>query len=241
MVNVLPAEERPPYGLITTQTCDLVEEGRPKRPWVLIAPVYLWSAPTGNLRRIAQGRGFDYLVAVTGLVAPEGTIWVADLRLMVAVEKGWLVGRTVLDGFASEEEYQVLAERLAKRFSRPAYAQSIVDHVLKPSYELWGQIIDAYGGNDPIIDVGMKLGRSRLDPVNVQLVFLLGGDVTPELRAHIMDWWQPLSESARTSGLEFLAPRFVRIDELTAEEYRALDILDAAALSPPDEDSGSLA
>lgn len=237
VVNVLPEEERPPYGLIITQTCDLVEEGRPKRPWVLIAPVYALFANAGDRSRIVRGRGFDYLVAITSLEAPAGGLWVADLRLLVTVEKGWLVGREIIDGFVSEGEFQSLAARLAKRFARPAYAQSIVDYVLKPSYQLWGQILERYGGDDPIVDVGMQLGRSPLDPVNVQLVFLLDGDISAELRAQIVDWWQPLSESAREAGLEFITPRFVRMDELTAREYRNLDILDAAALSPEEEEA----
>ena len=154
--------------------------------------------------------------------------------MLVPVEKGWLVGRAALDGFASEPEYDQLASRLATRFGRPAYAASVVEHVLKPSYELWREIVDRYEGTDPIVDVGLELGRSRLDPVNAQLVFLLEVDIPPELRAYIVDWWQPLSEKARAAGLG-LIPRFVRLDQLTAREYRRLDILDAAALSPTDE------
>lgn len=236
VVNVLQEKQRPPFGLIVTQTCDLVEEGRPKRPWVLIAPVYILSASPGDCRRIAQGRGFDYLVAISALDAPDVGIWVADLRLMMAVEKGWLVEQTAIDGFVAEEEFRSLAARLARRFARPAYAQSVVDHVLKPSYQLWGEILEKYGGSDPIVDVGMRLGRSPLDPVNVELVFLLDADISADLRAQIVDWWQPLAEGARGAGLEFLAPRFARLDELTAREYRGLDILDAAALSPADEE-----
>src|SRR5919197_3269430 len=37
-----PDEMSPPYGVITTQTCDIGEEGRarPVKPWVQVAPVY---------------------------------------------------------------------------------------------------------------------------------------------------------------------------------------------------------
>ena len=30
----------PNYGLITTQTCDIYEERKPRKPWVQVAPVY---------------------------------------------------------------------------------------------------------------------------------------------------------------------------------------------------------
>ncbi len=231
---------RPPYGIIASQTCDIVEDGKPKRPWILVAPVYTLFANAGDRRRISEGRAFDYLVPVTGLESPEGGLWVADLRILVPVEKGWLVGRTFGNGFADEGGFARLAEQLGKRFSRPAYAAAVVEHVLRPSYELWREIIDRYEGKDPIADVGLALGRSRLDPVNAQLVFLLDGDITAELRAHIIDWWQPLSETARAAGLELLVPRFVSLDQLTAREYRELDMLDAAALSPASEEPASM-
>jgi hypothetical protein len=44
-----------------------------------------------------------------------------------------------------------------------------------------------------------------------------------------------LSEEARTDGLELLAPRFVSLDQLSAREYRALDVRDASSLSPEPE------
>jgi hypothetical protein len=101
---------------------------------------------------------------------------------------------------------------------------------------LFGEIIERYDGQDPIAEVGLALGRSRLEPVNAQLVFMLDGELSPELRAQIIEWWQPLAEAARADGLELLVPRFVSLDALTAREYRELDVLDAAALSPEPEE-----
>lgn len=236
VVNVAAHERRPPYGLIVTQTCDIVEEGRPKRPWIQVAPVYQLVANRGDRNRIQQGRGFDYLVPITGLTQPEDGLWVADLRLLVPVEKGWLVGRTTLPAFTEESGYQRLAQQLSRRFARPAYATVIVDRVLRPAHELFGAIIERYEGRDPIAEVGLALGRSRLDPVNAQLVFMLHGELSEDLHSQIIDWWQEAAEKARADGLEFVAPRFVSLDELTAREYRAFDVLDASALSPEPED-----
>lgn len=188
VVNVLSIEGRPPYGLIVTQTCDIVEEGKPKRPWIPIAPVYVLPASAGDRRRILAGRAFDYLVPVTALTSPEGGLWVADLRLLVPVEKGWLVDRKIVDGLTNEDDLRRLAMQVGKRFSRPAYATRVVEYVLRPSYTLWEEIVERYEGKDPIVDVGLELGRSPLDPVNAQLVFLLDGDLPSDLRAHIVDW-----------------------------------------------------
>jgi hypothetical protein len=235
VVNVVSLERLPPYGLIVTQTCDLVEEGKPKRPWIQIAPVYLLVANRGDRTRIVQGRGFDYLVPVTALAPHDGALWVADLRLLVVAEKGWLVGRETLAAFVDEAGYDRLAQQLGHLFARTAYATVVVERVLRPTRKLFSDIIERYEGQDPIVEVGLALGRSRLEPVNAQLVFMLDGELSPGLRAQIVDWWQPLSEAARAEGLELLAPRFVSLDQLTAREYRALDVLDASSLSPEPE------
>jgi hypothetical protein len=170
VVNVASVEGRPAYGLIVTQTCDLVEEGKPKRPWILISPVYALFANSGDRRRIEQGRGFDYLAPITALTPPEGALWVADLRLLVPVEKGWLVGRETLPAFKQESEYDRLAEQLSRRFARTAYATIIVDWVLRPAHQLLGDIIERYEGGDPIVEVGLALGRSRLDVLPGEVV-----------------------------------------------------------------------
>jgi hypothetical protein len=235
VVNVVSTERRPPYGLIVTQTCDLVEEGKPKRPWLLIAPVYQLFANRGDRTRILQGRGFDYLVPVTALASPDGALWVGDLRLLVATEKGWLVGRETIAAFADETGYERLAAQLSRHFARPAYATVVVERVLRPTAKLFDSIIERYEGRDPIVEVGLALGRSRLEPVNAELVFMLDGELSPDLRAEIVEWWKPLSEAARADGLELLTPRFVSLDELTAREYRELDVLNASSLSPEPE------
>jgi hypothetical protein len=236
VVNVAASDKRAPWGLIVTQTCDLVEEGKPKRPWVQIAPVYELYANAGDRARILQGRGFDYLVPITTLEPSVGVLWVADLRLLVPVEKGWLVGREVRDGFHEQAGFDRLAAQLGRLFSRTAHATVVGKRILGPAYELLRDIAERYEGRDPIAEVGLALGRARHDPVNAQLVFILDGELTPELRSQIIDWWQPVAEQAHADGLEVLAPRFVSLDELSAREYRSLDLLDASALSPDDEE-----
>jgi hypothetical protein len=225
-------EKRPPYGVIATQTCDVVEEGPPKRPWVLLCPVYVLRVSAHDRNVIAAGRGFNYLCAVTGLAPVDDGIWVADLRLLVPVEKGWLVGRAAQPAFADESGFDRFADQLAALFGRRAFDAGVVAHVLRPTQELLRAIASELGGSDPIAEVGLSLGRSRLEPANVEIVFMLDGELRGDLRARIVDWWEPIAEAARDAGLELLVPRFVSVDELSAREYRALDLLDAAALSP---------
>jgi hypothetical protein len=70
----LAAEDRPPYGIITTQSCDLAEERpEPQQPWLTVAPVYPLVPDSPLL-----GRDYIYELAPPGIA---GEVWVADLRI----------------------------------------------------------------------------------------------------------------------------------------------------------------
>jgi hypothetical protein len=231
VVNIVSAAKRPAWGLIVSQTCDLVEEGRPKRPWTLIAPVYQLSADRGTRRMIELERGYDYLCPVTGLDADDDSLWVADLRLLVPVEKGWLVGAINDHAFVDEAGYERLARQLGRLFSRTGYATPLVTHVLKPLNALLEKITKKYDGEDNIAEVALALGRSRLDPTNAQVVFLLEGPIDDDLRDMILAWGQSVLENP-PEGVNVLMPRIAMLDDLTAREYRTLDHVDVSAFSP---------
>jgi len=136
VVVALESGARPPFGLITTQTCDLFEEGtRQKQPWFSVAPVYDITEvlKNGQLAQIDRGE-IGHIVHLTGERFANG-IWVADLRIEVPVEKGWLVGRDPIGGFAERDEYLVLAARLAKRKGRPAISTEVTKALRKPLLE----------------------------------------------------------------------------------------------------------
>lgn len=235
-VNVLNVTRRPEWGVIVTQTCDLVEEGaRPKRPWVLIAPVYRLRCDRGVRRQIERERGFAYLCPVTGLDGEDDEMWVADLRLLVAAEKGWLVGAATRPGFADEAGHDRLARQLARLFSRPAFATPLVKKVLEPLNALLASITEEYEGADPIAEVALALGRSRLDPTNVQVFFLLEGQLDGDLREAIASWGRSIVEDP-PAGMQMLMPRIVHLNDLNAGEYRTLVQVDVASFSPPEEE-----
>ena len=43
-VHEVHPDDAPPYGIITTQTCDINEQGTPTQPWIQVSPVWaqLW-------------------------------------------------------------------------------------------------------------------------------------------------------------------------------------------------------
>lgn len=235
-VNVTDSTKRAPYGVIVTQTCDLVEEGRPKRPWVHVAPVYRFRCDRGIRTTIERERGFDYLCPVTALEPFEEGLWVADLRLLVAIEKGRLVGVEARRGFRDDQGTERLSRQLARVFSRPAYPTPLIDSLLEPLNRVLREVSEQYGGQDPIIEVGLALGRSRLDPSTAEIVFLLEGSLEEELRNRLLEWGKSVADNA-PEGIELLLPRFESLDDLSAREYRQLILIDVSAFSP--EDSGA--
>jgi hypothetical protein len=238
------ATRRPEWGVIVTQTCDLVEEGaKPKRPWMHVAPVYRLSRDRGDRRLIERERGFDYLCPVPGLDSDDDPLWVADLPLLIAVEKGWLVDAATADGFPDIVSRDRLAQLLARLFSRPAYPTWLSQKLIRSLAVLLEEITKAYVGDDPIAEVGLALGRSRDDPATAQVVFMLDGDCDVALEERIPAWGQERAQDA-PEGINVLHPRIVSLDALTAREFRALDLVDISGYSPaeaPDPVGGSSA
>ena len=118
----LDADQRPLYGIITSQSCDLAEERPdPRQPWFLVAPVYALPPDSPLKDR-------EYIVAIAPPTLPVGC-WVADLRVEFPLEKSMLVGRVPIEAFADEAAAIEFAGLLARRRGRPALA-SVFHEVL---------------------------------------------------------------------------------------------------------------
>jgi hypothetical protein len=81
------------YVILTSQTCDLCEDGRknPKFPFITVAPVYDIRPLLTNKGDEKQIRklGFSYLFPLTAAqFSGNGELWVADLRAHFCLEKG---------------------------------------------------------------------------------------------------------------------------------------------------------
>jgi hypothetical protein len=174
----MPDGAGPPYGVITSQTCDIGEEDadRPIRPWAQISPVYDRSADldSGWRRKLQRGEGPRYIMHLPALT---GGFWVADFRIEVPVEKGWLATRRRLDGFADEAAQRRLGERIAMLRSRPAFAGRFVDLVQRPLVvalkDLRATNRDLYDRMESQVDeVAVELD-SLLDPHDARITLLV--------------------------------------------------------------------
>jgi hypothetical protein len=171
----LPEPIRPPYGMITTQTCDLVEEDSdaPVWPWVQLVPVYDMSDElnSGERKQLQGGRGFRRFLHVPALATG---FYAADFRFSFPVEKGWLARQARIDGFGSEELRQRVGDRVALLGGRPAFARTFVETVQAPLTTALRQLKQTnrhlYDRLDrDVPELGVRLD-SRLNPSTAQIV-----------------------------------------------------------------------
>lgn len=239
-VSAITAESRPAFGIITTQTCDLVEEGRPgqqwlpKRPWVQVAPVYFRRcASPGEARGIREGRYFAYLVWTSALGQHDHGVWVADLRISVPVEKGWFVGRRHCPAFCDVAGARAFGDRLAQLVARPAYPRALNDLVLRPLRDRLEVLCQEHPAADGIEEVRLELGYDRGDPNVVRIVFIGKQEIPAAVVQALSTWWHATFADDQPAGLVVLESEFTTFERIGALRYRRLDPVDLSTLSPP--------
>lgn len=232
------AEDTSPYGLITTQTCDLNEQSvSPKQPWIKIAPVY----PADSILKPGQDKqitnhAVGHLVKLTNPMLPTG-FWVADLRIEVPIEKSWLVGRRPIAGFADEAGYLKLAERLARRCDRPALANVISEEVVRALKQGLQKLSKTEKAEllQHVKELRLLTDGNRLNPVAAQLMVITVDNPAPLIVQKWFDeWWDMAQAACDPKGLILLGNQWATLTTLTAADYVASIPLDFAYLSPDD-------
>lgn len=196
----LAADERSPYGIITTQSCDLAEERpEPQQPWLAVAPVYALE-PDSRLR----DRDYVFEIAPPGL---EGGPWVADVRIEMPLEKSVLVGRRPIEAFPNEVGYIAFAGFLARRRGRPALASvfhevlSETTRRLKSEQNANRQLARRARGNVYKLMLAIEDG-TRLSPVAAKLYVVTDGPATDEAREWFDLWWNEARMVGNGQGLQ---------------------------------------
>lgn len=234
-----------PYGMILTQTCDIVEENRnhPKRPWVSIAPVYnsetRFRDPNSNKEiallnddirnSLVAGKGPYYLLYLPDL--PDfisfPSCWVADFRLVVSVEKGWLLEREPIRALISEEDRRKMGKKLGSLFTRPAFDGRFEKSVRAPLVKALRAIKDSdlYDLIDTEVDHlavesddNVRMNRSR--------VWVLS---RKPLSSSVQEWFDEQDNQWRRNALDndlnLLESYFRELQSITAEDYLKLTMM----------------
>jgi hypothetical protein len=233
----LAPEDGPPYGLITTQTCDLYEQSpRPKQPWIKIAPVYdMGGALDKGQRKQVANHEIGHLVMLTGNNLPSG-LWIADLRIEVPVEKGWLVGREPITAFETEDDYLRLARRLARRADRPALDNAVSICVVRSLREQLGKLGKAERASltGEIRELRLAITGPRLTPSAARLIIIAHDTPSERVKEWFDEWWEAAREGCHAIGVTLLGNRYATMASLTAADYDTAVALDFDYLSPDD-------
>lgn len=213
-------DQRPAYGIITTQSCDLSEERPdPRQPWLAVAPVYRVDGGSSLL-----DRDHIYRLAPPKL---NGEVWMDDLRIEMPLEKSLLVGRSPIDAFPDEDGYIQFARFLARRRGRPALA-SVVHEVLsgvtrrlKEQSRAQRQLARAARSSIYKLKLAIEDG-TYLAPVAAKLYVITNGEPTDETRDWFNLWWNAARPIAAENGLQLLPTGWMNAGAVDARLYDEL-------------------
>lgn len=216
----LDPDDRPPYGIITTQSCDIDEEGRNRKPWVQIAPVYPLDVNHPSLGQVRRWR-IPYLAPVPTL----GLHWVADLRIEFPVEKGWLIEQEPSSAFTDDADFDEFAQHCGRHRSRPGLATSIYDDVLTPLHRelqtLWAtdaELAEAFSRQ--VAHLYVSIGGDRLAPRAVELILVSQDPLPAALVDRLNSWWADHFGGRQSLAYTVLPTRYLTFGQVSFAESR---------------------
>jgi len=207
------------FAVITSQTCDVNEQGPAEQPCIQVAPVY----------RLAEGSPTNlpqYLVPLDPPDLPTGR-WIADLRIEVAVEKTFLVGQSPIGGFPNEEARLAFADRLGRRRDRAALANELVDAIRGT---LKRRKRNSTGFRNAIkrahsVRLNVQQGP-RLRPEVVRLYVLSPGQISSDDRERFDQWWDEARDVAAAAGIKLLENAYEDARCMDVDLYERLILVD---------------
>lgn len=225
-----------PYGMVLSQTCDVVEEDAkaPRFPWVEVCPVYPTEWLPGDRRGHAVRGRVQYLIPVHP--KSEQGDWVADLRLRVSVEKGWLAQQAAVDAFESDEGRRNVGKILAQQAERPAFDGRFFEGFQRPLVEKLTGIrasdADLFERLDEeIAEFGIR-ASDHVAMTDVEMHILLNVPVSPRVQDVLNELWETWDSSSRTLGFNLLPLQVTQLDQISALTYLSLTRVPLRSLSP---------
>jgi len=232
------------YGLIVSQTCDLREEGvkRPRKPWFHCCPVYRADDETsgidsGQIGLIRKG-SIDYLIEAPEL-GDETSCWVADLRLLVPLEKSVLLDRAPIDGFKTEAGRRIVGERMSLLHSRPAFDEVLqstvvgplladLSHVAKNDVAIFEQFTEL------VYALAVRTDRLvQMSLASVELFLLTWSPLSDDAQTY----WESQSEqwtqnALRSTDHRLRSLQIVELSKMSAADLLSMQVVPLRGLTP---------
>jgi hypothetical protein len=210
----------PQLAVITSQTCDIDEQGLPRRkPWIQYAPMF---------RTIDAPRRGLYTWPLGGEQLPDGE-WYADLRIEGSAEKNVLVGVEPIRGFSTEADADAFGRHLGHLRSRPALANHLVETITEHLRQFRKDTTEGKRKRfrREVVEVRLDItDGSRMEPHAVRIVVLHKGDATVEMQEWFGEWYDDARHEAAGKGIELHAVHHVNARELDYVAIKDLLILD---------------
>jgi hypothetical protein len=217
-------EDSPRYGMITTETCDLVEEDRrPRQPWFSVAPVYeIVDQLDENAKDLLDQDRVEYLRKLPTSAQTSG-LWVVDCRIEMPLEKSWLVGKDPIQLFNDDASRSGIADFLAKRRKRPVLSDALHKSLITPVRRWVERLSVARRGVvlDGVAELRLIVAGSPMNPDGAGLILIAKGKEFPPATRE--DWerkWEGWRERTEQVGIALLATAFENYDSLSARQYR---------------------
>lgn len=238
VVDELHPDDGPPLGIIVSQTCDVDEVGEPEQPWITVCPVYELPGDDEDRRYLLSK---SYIYPLNGSKLPAGD-WAADLRIEIPIEKGWLVDRSRVAGFASESEADAFAHLLGVRRARPALANDLVNAInrtlskkrsnkKKAAKKIWPKLCRI------LLDIDEG---TRLLPTAVRLHVVAWGGADDDIRKWFDAWEDGARKIAEEHQITLMATHYHDAEAMNLSVYnRCVDLGMAGADVPPITDDPS--
>lgn len=206
-IELVGLDPAPPFGIITTQTCDLNEQrGQKLQPFFQVAPVYAVAAG----QRDAILRRENIVPILSPTASDDETQWVADLRIEFPLEKSVLAHRQPIRVFADEAEQISFAERLGARRARPALANELHDVI---AASINKKRSNNKSRSRPVFAQIYKVSLAieegvRMRPVRVRVVVVCREEPSEQVREWFGSWYDTARDRAEAAGITLHATGF---------------------------------
>jgi len=212
----LQDDEQPRFGMVTTHTCDIAEEGRKYavRPWVQVAPVFE-VRDRGYKKKVLAGGGPRYWLHVPDLGEPG--VWAADLRIEMPIEKGWLSKQTRIKGFEDQAARRAVGERLATLRGRPAFSDELNGLVAR----LHEALHDLDQADGSIAEITVQTD-DPLAPTAVQFVLVTKDPIAESAMDWFNEWLDSVRVDLEAAGIALIAPDARTMESISLSEYRRM-------------------
>jgi len=241
-VGGVAPDSEPPFFVILDQTCDIYKASV---PFIHVSPVFNGAKhySAKGIQRI-RDRRVGYLYALSALALeelltesqraeqvkvqnPDDWAWVVDLRIQIPLDKGVLLDRDRIPGFASRKDQLEFGRELGNRADRPALPLVVSDYLIPA---LTRAVQDAEG---VLGGVQFRVAADGImNPTGLELVLITrAGGVSADAVRELVT---PVAESIeRDSGVPCSVRACGTDNEVTAADFRDSDLLEIE-LAPED-------